>query len=159
MTARIAQSVAPRSRSDFRSSLRFANFIPTRPSRQAGARQTFSKRPLAPLFNRQAGAMTHSTITMSLGLIALITVSLLGFFYLQQVMGTASQGTDIHALETSIVDLKEKQKALELQGAELRSLKNIEGKVEKLNLVTIDKVAYINVPTDKVALSSPLGNQ
>jgi hypothetical protein len=90
---------------------------------------------------------------MSLGLIALLTVALLGFFYLQQVMSTASQGTDIHALESKIVDLKEKQRQLELEGAQLRSLKTIEGNVQQLNLVTTDKVAYLTAPTDKVALS------
>lgn len=150
MTARIAQSVMPRSRSDFRSSLRW-----TAPSirQQKNRTPLFSRRSLPAAFTRQTGAITHSTITMSLGLIALFAVALLGFFYLQQVMGTASQGTDIHTLESKIVDLKEKQRQLELEGAQLRSLKTIETNVNQLNLVATEKVSYLENPADKVALS------
>lgn len=151
MTARITQSVAPRQRSDFRASLRWTT-PSTRRERQRAP--MFSRRSLPAVFSRQTGAITHSTITMSLGLIALFTVALLGFFYLQQVMGTASQGSDIHALESKIVDLKEQQRQLELEGAQLRSLKSIETNVNELNLVTTEKVSYLENPLEKVALSS-----
>lgn len=156
MTARIAQSVVPRTRSDFRSSLRWSS--PSVRQQRKNRTPLFSRRSLPAVFTRQTGAITHSTITMSLGLIALFTVALLGFFYLQQVMGTASQGTDIHTLESKIVDLKEQQRKLELEGAQLRSLKTIETNVNELNLVATDKVSYLENPLEKVALSiTPAG--
>lgn len=151
MTARITQSIVPRNRSDFRASLRWTNIKPARSQR---SKPVFSTRRLSSHLTSQTGAITHSTITMSLGLVAIVTVALLGFFYLQQVVSTASQGTDIHELESKIVDLKEKQRQLELEGAQLRSLKTIETNVQQLNLVSTEKVSYLENPADKVALSS-----
>lgn len=150
MTARIAQQIVPRHRSNFRSSLRWTKTA-IRTSVASRPQRRFS---LLPALNPQRGSVSHGTITISLGFIALITVSLLGFLYLQQVVGTASQGSDIHALESSLVELKEQQRQLELEGAQLRSLKTIEDKVEHLNLVATEKYAYLNVTPDKVALSS-----
>ncbi len=85
---------------------------------------------------------------------ALITVSLLGFFYLQQVVHTASQGTDVHVLESEIANLREQQRQLELDGASLRSLNTIEDHVQKLNLVATDKVSYLAATSDKVAVNT-----
>lgn len=100
----------------------------------------------------QRGSANHATMSIALGLTTLIFVSLLGFFYLQQVLSTASQGTDIHALESEIMELREKQKTLELEGAELRSLKTVEDRVKDLNLVDTDKVSYLVTEQDsKVA--------
>lgn len=141
MTARITQHIIARRHSDFRSALRWA--IPGKSTSQWG-----QPRPL-PRF--QQGSINPNTITVSLGLMALITVTLLGFFYLQQVVRTASQGTDVHALESAITNLREQQRQLELEGASLRSLNTIEDHVQKLNLVTTDKVSYLAMPSDKVA--------
>ena len=101
----------------------------------------------------QRGSVDHSTITMVFGIVALLIVGGLGFFYLQQVVGTAAEGTDIHALETKIVDLKERQRELELEGAQLRSLNVVEDRVEKLNLVTTDKVTYLAGTDSRVAVA------
>lgn len=98
------------------------------------------------------GAINHSTAALMLGFTAVAIVGLLGFFYLQQVVHTASQSTDVRELESKITDLKEKQRVIELQGAQLRSLKNVEGDMEKLNLVPTDKVSYLApISDDKVA--------
>lgn len=100
----------------------------------------------------QRGSASHATMSIALGFTTLLFVSLLGFFYLQQVLSTASQGTDIHALESEIMELREKQKSLELKGAELKSLKTVEEKVKDLNLVNTDKVSYLVTDSDsKVA--------
>lgn len=76
-------------------------------------------------------------------MLALAVVSLLGFFYLQQVFGTAAQGSDIQRLEASLVELKEQQRALELEGADVRSLQSVQQRVRELNLVDVDRVAYL----------------
>lgn len=151
MTAHITQNVARRSRSDFRASLKWVRHIkPERKSAHVSPTVSFQARAIG----KQLGSINHSTITLSLGLLAVVTVALLGFFYLQQVLSTASQGSDIHALESKITDLREQQRQLELQGAELRSIKTIEGNIEKLNLVATDKVSYLAQTTDKVALNN-----
>src|SRR3989338_8998493 len=96
----------------------------------------------------QRGSVDHTTAALMFGIAAVAIVGMLGFFYLQQVVHTASQGTDVHQLEASISDLKEKQRKLELEGAQLRSLKNIEGDMQELNLVPTDKVSYL-APVDE----------
>ena len=97
------------------------------------------------------GAINHTTMALVFGIAAVAIVGMLGFFYLQQVVQTASQGTDIHQMEATLIELKEKQRVLELKGAELRSLQNVERDVEKMNLVPTDKVSYLAPVDDKVA--------
>ncbi|MEK7499989.1 MAG: hypothetical protein AAB649_05285 [Patescibacteria group bacterium] len=100
------------------------------------------------------GAIKHTTAALMLGFVAVTLVGTLGFFYLQQVVHTASQSTDVRELESKITDLKEKQRVIELQGAQLRSLKNVEHDMEKMNLVPTEKVSYLApVLDDKVAYS------
>lgn len=99
----------------------------------------------------QRGSVDHATVTITLGLISLLLVGLLGFFYLQQVVNTASQGTDIHALESQIIELKERQKQLELEGAQLRSLQAVQERIKKLNLVQTERVTYLAPVQDRVA--------
>lgn len=100
------------------------------------------------------GAIDHTTAALMLGLAAVTIVGMLGFFYLQQVVQTASQSTDVRQLEAKITDLKEQQRVIELEGAQLRSLKNVEEDTQKMNLVPTDKVSYL-APTfdDHVAFA------
>ncbi len=103
----------------------------------------------------QRGSITQSTITLSVGLLALVTVSVLGFVYLQQVFGTASQGADIQALEQKMDELQQTQRSLELEGAQLRSIQAVEDRVQELNLIESDAVAYLApAPIDRVALNN-----
>jgi hypothetical protein len=101
----------------------------------------------------QRGSVNHATITVVFSFMALIVVSLLGFFYLQQVIDTASQGADIHTLQAQIGSLKEQQRDLELQGAEVRSLQNVQDRVQKLNLVQSNHVTYLSSQAGQVALA------
>lgn len=103
------------------------------------------------VFN-QRGSITQSTITLVIGLVALLAVSGLGFVYLQQVFGTASHGEDIQALEQKIDELQATSRALELEGAELRSIQAIEDRVDDLNLVEAQNVAYLAPIQARVAL-------
>ncbi|MDA1169004.1 MAG: hypothetical protein O3A36_01545 [bacterium] len=99
------------------------------------------------------GAINHTTAALMLGFAAVTMVGALGFFYLQQVVHTASQSTDVRELESRITDLKEKQRVIELQGAQIRSLKNVENDVEKMNLVPTEKVSYLApINDDRVAM-------
>ncbi len=99
----------------------------------------------------QSGSINSTTVSLVFGLLIIISISCLGFFYLGQVLNTASQGSDIQQLEEKIVELKEKQRQVELEGAQLRSIDNIENRVHDLNLVATSKVTFLNPAVDKVA--------
>lgn len=91
----------------------------------------------------QRGSVNPTTTALILGIIVIFSVAWLSFFYLNQVQGTAAQDTDIQALEERLQQLRERQRALELEGARLRSLQAIEERAQKLNLVTTDQFAYL----------------
>ena len=97
------------------------------------------------------GQINNSTVLISLSLIALLIVSTLGFLYLQQVLRTASSGTDIQALELKIIELDEQQRELELDGATIRTLRSVEERVKHLNLSPTETVTYLVPIPDRVA--------
>lgn len=97
----------------------------------------------------QRGAINSTTLTLSLVIAIFIGVAVLAFFYLGQVMGTAAQGSDISQLEDRIIELKSRQRELELEGARLRSIQTVEQEVKELNLVSTDRVAYLKGLTDR----------
>jgi len=91
----------------------------------------------------QRGSITPPTTALILGIIVIVSVAWLSLFYLDQVQGTAAQDTDIQTLEDKLQQLRERQRALELEGARLRSLQTIEQRAQKLNLVLTDQFAYL----------------
>ncbi len=101
----------------------------------------------------QVGSINRQTVTLGVSLLVLLSLSMLGFFYLQQVLETASQGSQISDLENHLMDLKTQQQSLELESAQLRSIQNIEGQLNTLNLVATDHVAYLSLPEGQVALA------
>jgi hypothetical protein len=102
----------------------------------------------------ERGSISSTTITLGLSISVILVVAGLSFFYLGQVLNTASKGTDIHDIEERISELKERQHVLELEGAHLRSIQAIEQKIPDLNLVKTDNVSYLNQGTEKVAVLS-----
>ncbi len=105
-------------------------------------------------YRYQQGTVSEATLTIGFAVVALITTVGLGFLYLQQVFGTAAHGTNIQALEQSLLQLKEKQKELELEGAELRSIQSVEKRVNELNLVSANSVGYLAPQPNHVAWQS-----
>lgn len=101
----------------------------------------------------QTGSINRQTVTLGFTLLVLFSLGMLGFFYLQQVLETASQGSEISELENHLMDIKTKQRSLELESAELRSIQNIEGQLNTLNLVATDQVAYLALPEGRVAFA------
>lgn len=102
-------------------------------------------------FRLQRGSATPQTYTVVFGLLLFTLISCLGFFYLQQVLNTASQGSSIEALEEKLLELKSQQRTLELQGAQLRSIETIEDRVKDLNLVEAEEVVYLGQGRELVA--------
>jgi len=139
MPANIPQHVIPRHRS---------NHLPSWKLQQLNS---WTNRTRSLSSRLQAGSINSTTLTLALTILVIIFIAFLGFFYLGQVMGTAAQSTDIQDMEERIVELREKQRELELKGAELRSIQTVEQNINQLNLVGIDKVAYLNMPTDQLA--------
>lgn len=136
MTAKIVQNVIPRRREN-NSRRFFANAL------KRHNRFNYS--------SWQRGSINSSTLTLAFGLVIISGVAVLGFFYLGQVLGTASQGSDIQNLEEQIIELKEQQKEVELEGARLRSIDAIEDRVNRLNFVSTSKVTFLDMAPDKVA--------
>lgn len=100
----------------------------------------------------ERGSISSTTLTLGLGITVILVVAGLSFFYLGQVLNTATQGTDIHNIEEHISELKERQHTLELEGAHLRSIQAIEQKIPELNLVKTDSVSYLNQLAERVAV-------
>lgn len=149
MTANIVQQVTPRQRRGFA----FSHHISGEGVWQVRQLRSQSRWSAMRAYTSQRGSVTHATMTLAFSVIALLTMAIFGFFYLQQVLGTASRGSDVQALESQIVELREQQRALELEGAQLRSLRSVEERVQQLNLVATDRVAYLAPAPDKVAVA------
>lgn len=132
MTAHIQQYVTPR------------HYRQSRAGRLAGQ---------AGLPAGQAGRINRQAVAVGFSLLVLFSLTMLGFFYLQQVLETASRGSEISELENRLMGLKMQQRSLELESAELRSIQNIEGQLNTLNLVATDHVAYLSLPEGRVAYS------
>lgn len=131
------------------------NITPRR--RATNSRYSFtntSKRYKRFNYSFERGSINSSTLTLAFSLIIIGGVAMLGFFYLGQVLGTASQGSDIQELEEKIVELKEQQREVELEGARLRSIDTIEDRVNQLNLIDTSKVTFLEIAPDKVAALS-----
>jgi len=102
----------------------------------------------------QRGSISSTTATTILGITVIFGVAFLSFFYLGQVQDTASQGTDIQSLEERLIELNDRQRSLELESAQLRSLQTIEDSIPELNLVSTGSVTYLAKPLEKVVTAS-----
>jgi len=80
-----------------------------------------------------------------------IIVVLIGV-YLIQVNRTATSGFEMNSLNKKIQNLKESSQKLELQMADLQSMKNIQEATERLQLVASSKLEYIQPTEGIVAL-------
>lgn len=78
-------------------------------------------------------------------LVGVVVIGLLvaaGFLYIDQVTSSAVGGYDVVSLEHRVDKLKEQQQQLELEAAQLQSLKAIEERVRQLNFIVTDEVAF-----------------
>lgn len=101
---------------------------------------------------QERGAIDRGTAVSMFGIVAVVLIGMFSFFYLQQVVHTASQGADISQLESQLSQLREQQKVLELDGARVRSLQNIQNQTGSMNLVPTDAVSYLAPSDGRVAV-------
>jgi len=94
-----------------------------------------------------------------LSLLSLFLIALCGFFYLSQSNQVATSGIEIKKLEKKLDELKEEQKKVQFQKAELESLKNIEEKARQLNMLPAEKMIYIAGAKDKKDMALSKNNQ
>ncbi len=65
------------------------------------------------------------------------------FFYFSQVNSSASRAFEIQELESELSVLENKNEQLKLDITGLESMKNLEERIVKLNLVKANEVAYV----------------
>ncbi len=88
-----------------------------------------------------------------LGFITLILLAFFGMFYLSQVNNSATYGYEIKDLEKKLMELEGQNRALELEVAELQSLKKIEEEIKKQQTMQeTGKVTYLSIPEMDVAI-------
>jgi len=90
--------------------------------------------------SERAGSVSWSVFF--LGLLLILAGAGGGFLHIQQITTTATSGYDLSALERKVEELRMNETRLELETAELQSLRRIEERLPKLNLVPSDVLAY-----------------
>lgn len=93
-------------------------------------------------------AFVPGPVTMTIGIIVLFCV--VSLLFLVQVFQSSTTGYEVSALETQIEELKEENKKLEIQAAELQSLDSIEASVQEINMVPVENIVYIEPPAASV---------
>lgn len=80
-------------------------------------------------------------VMMALTIVVLVCV--LSLFFLVQVFQSSTTGYEVSDLQDQVGELKEQNKKLEIQAAELKSLQGVEGSVEEMNMVDVDNIVYV----------------
>ena len=75
------------------------------------------------------------------------------FTYLLQINHIAAKGFEIKELEQQIDLVKEENEKLSLRMVELKSAGTIQGKIDMLNMVRVDKISYLNTSGSVVAIN------
>lgn len=81
---------------------------------------------------------------VTLTIITMILICLLSLFYLAQLFDSSTKGYEMHELQKKVEELRELNRKLEIEVAELKSYKHIEEEAKKLNMVPSISVVYIS---------------
>lgn len=73
----------------------------------------------------------------------LLTVLVLGVWYLAQINILATKGYAMKGLEKQIASLEKEHKKLELQIAKDSSMESLKGHIDRLQLVRSDRIEYL----------------
>lgn len=76
-------------------------------------------------------------------IVLVIFICLLSLFFLAQVFQSSTSGYEISNLQKKADEIKEKNKALEIKAAELRSFDKIKEEADKLSMVKSEKIVYL----------------
>lgn len=90
------------------------------------------------------------------GVAAILLVAAGGLFYIAQVTSSAVGGYDVSSLEERVNALREEQRRLELDAADLQSLRAVEEGVQHLNFVPTYQAVFTSpIVSGAVAFSPP----
>ncbi len=111
-------------------------------------KQKFTTAPF--VREKKADKATQRTKTVNTAL--LLTVFVIGVFYLSQINALATKGYAIKGLEKQISEFQKEHTKLEHQIARDSSLDALKGRIESLHLVRADRIDYIE-PEHPVAIA------
>ncbi|MHB8871403.1 MAG: hypothetical protein ACYC5G_03030 [Candidatus Doudnabacteria bacterium] len=77
------------------------------------------------------------------GVFVFVALCLMLLTYIVQINSFSTKGYEIKSLEKKISSLKEEQKALQIQSAELQSFQRIQGDTSIINMVPVSTIMYI----------------
>lgn len=100
---------------------------------------------LSPRLWRLHGSARRSSLSWQvffLGVTLIVLLAAGGLMYVRQITSTTASRYGVSALERRAEELRKEETTLEFEAAELESLKRIEERLPKLNLVPADVVAY-----------------
>lgn len=92
---------------------------------------------------RKAKTSTLTLENKNWGMAILVVGSMLILSYLVQVNSFSTKGYEIKSLQKKVESLRNDQKALEVQSAELQSLQRIQGNPSVLNMVPVSTISYV----------------
>lgn len=81
---------------------------------------------------------------VTLTIVTLILVCLLSLFYLAQLFDSSTKGYQMSDLEKKTEELREANRKLQVEAAELKSYRNIEEEARKLNMLPSASVVHIS---------------
>ncbi len=79
-------------------------------------------------------------------------IGLVGIYFVFGVNDLSIKGFVLHEIKTEVSQLLEENRKYELQVMQLESYEALAYKAEQLNLVKVDKIDYIFVDKDSVAM-------
>lgn len=82
------------------------------------------------------------------GVVLILTALAGGVLYIREITSTTASGYDVSALERRAEDLRQEEQRLQLEAAELESLKRVEERVPKLDLVPVQALAFTTPEVD-----------
>lgn len=99
---------------------------------------------------RQAWQMM--LLSTSFRFVLVFAVGLFGVLYIMQISNLSAKGYDIGDLQKQISLLGQENQRLEYEIANQRSMKNLEQRVKKLNLVAAGDMEYATLLSNEVAV-------
>lgn len=88
---------------------------------------------------------------LAIVLISLIVIALL--FYVFQVNSTAAKGYKIRGLKKRIDTLKDRNKVLQVNISNLKSIGNLQSKTETFNMTEAQSIEYVTLPPASVVVA------
>lgn len=86
-------------------------------------------------------------------LIVFVAVMLVGssFVYLIQINEIAAKGFELKKIEQEIGLLSQENEKLSLEVIELQSMSNLQERIEKIEMIPVDRISYLDITTSLVS--------